>query len=98
MARESLGNSTPGPVTGFRLTILEGDVREIPAFICAHFRLTLGFKMRCGVSYSLALVRAFSGVLGWVNNRKLARVVSPEFREKRIAHLQAWTTEEPVIG
>jgi len=54
--------------------------------------------MRCGVSYSLALVRAFSGVLGWVNNRKLARVISPEFREKRIAHLQAWTTEEPVIG
>jgi hypothetical protein len=29
-----------------------------------HFRVTLGLKMRCGASHTLALVRAFSGVLG----------------------------------
>jgi hypothetical protein len=29
--------------------------------------------MRCYVSRSLALVRAVSGVLGWVNNRKLTQ-------------------------
>jgi hypothetical protein len=38
--------------------------------------------MRCCVSRSLALVRAFSGMLGWVNNQKSTQLVSVAFRDQ----------------